>query len=248
MYACGVKILVIAVVALLGCRKDAPSAERWPEVERLATPLVPAADGSLLDRALDQVTLDDVPEAALDAAIAWRKAGGGLPWRGGRVIEDQRPMFAFKLGKALVERRAADPEAIHTALYLAHRLRAESPAMFDVVVGFELTKQVVAGKHASRPELAPTDTEVRRALAAEAVHAVGLVSEDARADAATTEQVKGHYVALVIGAPADREAFVAHVEAMQKKFEKSQMMSMLVTPRMPKLVREMFETVDAYPR
>jgi hypothetical protein len=245
-----VKLLAIVLVLVAGCRKDAPeaSAARWPEVERLATPLVPGGDGALLEQALARVTMEDVPEAALEDVIAWRKAGGGLPWRAGRAIEDRRALFAFKLGKALVERRAADPEAIHTALYLAHRLRAEAPAMLDVVIGFELAKVVIEAKLPTRPELAPTEAEVRRAVAADAVFSLRAVEADPSIDAKTKEQVKADFVALVVGAPAGRAPFAKHLAAMQAKLEKSAVMSLLVPRDLAKRVDEMFATIDAYPR
>ena len=37
----------------------------------------------LLDKAVAAVTNDDVPEVALEHVIAWRNAGGGIPWRRG---------------------------------------------------------------------------------------------------------------------------------------------------------------------
>ena len=71
------KLLAICVV-LLGGGKSAEAPDRWPEVERLATPSVPGGVGAMLDKALERVTDDDVPELALEDAIAWRKARGGI--------------------------------------------------------------------------------------------------------------------------------------------------------------------------
>ena len=239
------KLLAICVV-LLGCSKSAEGPDRWPEVERLATPTVPGGEGALLDKALERITDDDVPELALEDVIAWRKAGGGVGWRSGRAMDDRRPLKVFKLGKALVERRSADPEAVHAALYLGHRMRAEAPSLLDVMIGFEITKLVVEAKLPTKPELAPTEAEIRRSLAADAVFMMRTVDGDAKIEPSIAKQLKKDYAAMLLGGPSDRAAYKQHVAAMITKAEKSELMKMLVAPRTPKLVDDMFAIVDSY--
>ena len=237
--------LLIVLVMLVACGKKADEPDRWPEVERLATPTIPGGDGALLEEAFAKIDGDDITEAALDAATRWRQANGGLSWRNGRPMDSKQPLHAFRIGKALLERRASDPESVHTAQYLAHRLRAESPALLDVTIGFELAKLVVEGKHALRPELAPTEAELRRGIAADAVFAVRMVEEQ-KLDADMIARIRKDFAAMIVGAPHERGAFKKHVVAMVQKAEKDDVMSMLVMTRLPALVDDAYAVIDAY--
>ena len=51
---------------------------------------------------------------------------------------------------------------------------------------------------------------------------------------------------MLLGGPSDRAAYKQHVAAMITKAEKSELMKMLVAPRTPKLVDDMFAIVDSY--
>ena len=237
------KLLAIALV-LFACKSEqaaAPAPERWPEVERLATALVPGGDGALLDTALARITTDDVPEQSLDDAIAWRKADGGLGWRAGRTLEDPRPLRALKLGVALIERRSD----VATALYLGQRLRSEGPSLIDIAVGFDLAKKVVDAKLPVIPELAPTEAEIHRAPAAEAVFFVGNLPKSGSDDGATAA-VRGHYVRLALDAPQDREGFVKHIDDANAVAKKNPVTELVAMPRLPTMVRDWFAVIDAY--
>ena len=244
---CPVKLLLICAVLLVACRKE-EGPDRWPEVEKLATPTVPAADGTLLTTALERVKDDDVPEMALEDAIAWRRAGGGLPWRNGRTMEDPRMFKALKLGEALIERRGDNPEAIETARYLAQRMRAEAPALIDSMIGFSLAVKVTA-RAVPRAEyvvFAPTEAEALRAIPADALHFMKMVNGLPNDDKALGKVYRRAFSDMLVGAPTERVAYVKHLEAAAKKAEKDAALSLAISSKLPKLAEEMFSSVETF--
>jgi hypothetical protein len=240
-----VRALILGALLVLACGKE-PGPDRWPEVEKLALPTLAAGDGALLQTALDRVDVD-VPEMALEDAIAWRKAVGGLPWRTGRSMEDPRPLRALRLGNALLERRGDDPEAVITALYLAQRLRAEAPALIDVTIGFTL-----AGKATTKPwrpeyaPFAPTHAEIMRAIPADAIHFITVLKEMPNDDQTIGRSLRTAYATMLAGAPRERAAYVKHIETQTTRAVKSEVLSMVISPRLPALADEMFEAVETY--
>jgi hypothetical protein len=244
------KLLAIAVLLFACGKKAEPVVDHWPEVERMATSPVPGGDGALLDTALGKVKGDDVPETALEDAIAWRKAGGGLSWRNSH--EMKFPVETLKLGQELLERRG-DDEAVATVLYLAHRLRAESPTLIGVAVGFALVERTLETKPPWRPEYAaftPTDAEIRRALAADAVTMVANIPAD---DADVRPTMTRFYGSFLVGAPTERAAFKAHVERTIAKVEKMDretkegaLLSLIVMPRLPAMLGDFYKAIDDY--
>jgi hypothetical protein len=242
-----VKTLLVAAVLLVGCGSKSEGPDRWSEVEKLAVPTIAAADGDLLTKAIERVQADDVPELALDDAVAWRKAGGGVPWRAGRAMDDKRIFATYKIGQALLERRAEDPEAVMTALYLGQRLRAEAPSLIDVMIGFTLA--TTATKLAARPEYAPyapTEAEVRRAIPADGLFFIATLNSLPNEDQTIAKAVKRAYVEMVVGAPADRAGYTKHVEQFVAKAEKSEVLSLVISPRLTKMTTEMYDAIEAY--
>lgn len=241
------KLLLVAAL-LFGCGAKGHGPDRWSDVEKLAVPTVAAADGTILRTAIDRVVGDDVPEVALEEAMAWRKAGGGLPWRDGRAVDDSSVIRAYKIGDALLERRGDDPEAIASALYLAQRLRAEAPALIDVSVGFTLAAK--ATKKVARPDYAayaPTEAEIRRAIPADAVHTVRMVRETSKGEDQTIENaVKRAFADMLVDAPADRAGYVKRIDEHTKRAAKSEVLAMLFAPRLPALAQQMYEALDGY--
>lgn len=239
------RALILGALFVVACGKE-PAPDRWPEVEKLALPTLAAAEGTLLQRALDRVDVD-VPELALEDAIAWRKAAGGLPWRSGRTMEDPRPLRALRLGNALLERRGDDPEALLTVLYLAQRLRAEAPALIDVTIGFTL-----AGKATMKPwkpeyaPFAPTHAEIMRAIPTDAVHFLTALKETPDDDPTVGKTLRTAYATMLAGAPRERAAYVKHIETQTARAVKSEVMNMVISPRLPTLADEMFEAVETY--
>ena len=241
------KLLLACLVVIAACGKTADSPDHWPEVEALATPTLPAADGSLLKLALDGVTDADVSEVALENAIAWRKANGGLPWRDGRTMEDPRPLNAFRLGQALLDRRGDDPEAVITVLYLAQRLRGEAPALIDIAIGFTLaTKAAAKPWQPAYAPFAPTEAEVKRAVPTEAVHTNKMIAGTPGDDQQIGKLARKTYVAMLVGAPAERAAYVKHIETAATKAQKSDVLSILITPKLATLVDEMYVAIETY--
>jgi hypothetical protein len=228
------KLLAILVV-VFACGKKA-DVDGWSEVERMATPAIPSADGSLLDDAL-KIYPDHVPEVAIEHAIAWRKANGGVSWRTDRSnVLDVRP---FKLGEALIDR---DPA---TALYLAYRLRAENTNFIGVAMGFALTQRVLDEHPAWQVQYAawaPTDDEIRRALAAEAVMFLDNIPPN---DKVGRPKMTRWYAELLVDAPRDRAAFLAHVDRMIAKVQGTEL-QIIVTDKLRKRLDDMYKTIDAY--
>jgi hypothetical protein len=242
-------MIVIAMLASCGRgAEDVP--DRWAEVERLARPTVPAADPALLQQAIDGVEGDDVPEAALEAAIEWSKAGGGLPWRESRE-PGAHHLTAFRIGTELITRRGT-PDAIGAASYLGHRLRAEGVSLLDVVMGVTLADRVREHRKAERPtadevRLAPTDAEVRRAIAADGVTMMKLVPASSKEeDRVVIPSVRAHFQRLVLDAPADRAGLIKQLEAETARAQKSMVGEIIVSPRLPTMVRKCFEEIDSY--
>jgi hypothetical protein len=239
--------LALACVLAVACGKSAPEPDRWPEVEQLAAPTLSAGDGALLQLALDPITDTDVPEVALVNAIEWRKANGGLPWRGGRTMEDRRPLKAYRLGSALLERRGDDPEAVMTVLYLAQRLRGEAPALIDIMIGFTL-----ATKAATRPwqpayaPFAPTERELKRSLAADAVFTNTMLSSVAGDEQQIGALARKTYAKMILEAPPDRAGYVKHVEAATTKAAKSDVLKILISPKLGVMLDEQYAAIDAY--
>ncbi|HLL24919.1 MAG TPA: hypothetical protein VK427_22450 [Kofleriaceae bacterium] len=242
--------LVACCILALACKSEpaAPPA-RWEAVERLATPGIPGGDGTLLAQALDRVDGDDVPERALEDAIAWRKMAGGLPWRSGRTLADRQVVRAMKLGTALLDRRGDDTEAVLTVLYLAHRLRGEAPGLIDITVGFTLAGKVIAKRLPYQPTyagFAPTEAEARRAIPAEAVSLSRMIASTPDDRAGVGDHVRQYYARMLVGAPTERAAYLAHVAAATAKAKQDPVLSVVVSPRLPELASQMFQTIDAY--
>ncbi len=227
------KLLAILVV-LFACGKKDENVDHWPEVERLATPAIPGGDGALFDRGLAKLAVDGVPDDAIDDAIAWRKAGGGLASRiGPRAQLDTRP---FKLGEALIDR---DPA---TALYLAYRLRAESPNLMGVAMGFALTQRVLDKRPAWQPAYAawtPAEAEIRRGIAAEAVMVLESIPPNDR------PKYTWWWSQLLVGAPRERAAFLAHVDRMIANTTGTDL-AVLLEPKLRQRIEDMYKTIDAY--
>ena len=249
------KLLVIAVVLFACSKKQDPGPDRWPEVERLATPSVPGGDGALLDAAMKKVTEAQatnrdapVPEDALADAIAWRKANGGLSWRNGGKFD----MAVFALAQALIER--GDDEAVDTVLYLSQRLRAEAPRLIEVTIGFTLITKLLETKPPWKPAYgayAPTEAEIRRGIAADGVNMLreAAISKD---DIDVRPIITRHYQSLVVGAPTDRAAFLAHVEAITKKAQADRaskegaVLAIIALPRLHNLLGDFYKAIDDY--
>jgi hypothetical protein len=245
-----------ALIVLIACGKSSspPKADRWPEVEKAAVDLVPAADGTALRATLDRIGADDVPETAIEAFYAWAAARGGWPGRGQHAIVADNPLIkAARLANAALERRASDPQTVPSVLYLAQRLRGEGGCLLDSVVGFDLVKNVrekVPGAAVPK-ELAPTEAEIRRAIAVDAVCGKNTMDEAARHDPAEAQATRDMRMVteralqdLVLELPADIRAAPTYLARGVAKYKDHPMASMLMTPRLDKLTQSMLDIID----
>jgi hypothetical protein len=221
-------IAVMSIVTVaVACKDKAPApspttaTDRWVEIERAAEPLVAPGDASRLVAVIGTLAspppaTDEIADDAIEGLIAWSTAGGGLPWRGVYDIQGDRTRDLMKIhavGKAAVAR--SDPPAIAAALYLGHRLRAEGTSILEATVGMSIALD--ASEHGAPTDdarrYAPTDAEARRTLATEALVGRTLT----RDEPALRDPVRVYYQELVLAAPADRAALLAHVEKTTKR-------------------------------
>jgi len=282
------RILLVIMLAAVACGQPSsvppkPTPEppdRWTRVEAAAQELVAPGPIEPLASALAQMDDRDLvrepPDAAIDALYAWASAKGGLPWRGDHSLASHTAAAkAAKLAITALARRAADAQTPRTVLYLAHRLRGEGSCPAHVWIGFDLAATIRAtpGATANTAEPAPTEAEVRRSLALEAVcdrwqleHTWNeLVSNrDAarrgviggeRLQAAAAENHSDDELragtlaaleALALDAPPDRHQLVAHAHAIIASHEHSWPLLMLIGDVVPLNLETMVKTLDGF--
>lgn len=241
---------LLSIAILASCGRVSAVPERWSEIERLAAPMVPIGSSAPFDPVVAGVnTIDDVPVAALDGLNAWSDAGGGLPWRAertlGKDVMTTSVAVAIRAGRvasAAVDRRG-DPAAVRAALYLGQRLREEGGSLIELSIGVAIADHVRAVHASASPgsdeiRLAPSDAEVRRGLAAEAVKMAATLTErggDARPTYAA-------YPAFLLDAPSDRRVFLARFDAALPQLQ----LAALDERRLGTMVHDMFDQVAAY--
>lgn len=242
------RLLWLAVLGACGGHDD-PPADRWADVQKLAEPTVPPGAAVPFMPILAGVdTANDVPGAALDAMIAWAKAGGGLPWReqaapSATAAKDSAAMSmrASRVGNAIIAQRPNDPDAVGAALYFAWRTRAEGATLIDETIGVVMADRIRA-LHAALPpsaleiKYAPTDAEIRRGLAVEGVTVGASLGGSLAAD------VHADYQAYLVDAPADPAGFLANFDAVRAAAEIHA--HPLLTQK--RIVHQLFDQVAAY--
>jgi hypothetical protein len=243
--------VVAIVMTLVACSRGSgdKASTRWAEVERAAQPSVPAGDAKLMEQALAQTGDGDVPAAALDLAIAWSKANGGLPWRETREPGPHK-IRALHIAMALIARDT--PDALAAATYLGYRLRAEGSGLLDLAMGCELADDVRTHRAGSRPtememRLAPADADVRRALAAEGVTMVKMVETSSdKDDRIVLPLVHETYVRLALDLPPDRAGLLKRLDDEGTAAQSSDIGRVIVPPKLGERARECFAKIDAY--
>jgi len=250
---------------------DAADAPAWARVEALAQPTVPPASSARLDAAVaaQQQAGGAASERTLVELQAWADGGGGLPRPDGPVMDVvPRGMTWLRLGEDLLADARLRARAAAPLLYLAHRMRAEGPTVFEVTLGQSLAVQVVQAvpdlPNAAR--LAPTDAEVVRALAADALFSVrlgALAGAAARGHLAAelplgdrpdlrpedVAALRAFHTALFASVPDDgsRAAWLARIDQVADDHADSPSIAVRrVAEALPEVAARMFQAVDAY--
>jgi len=182
-------------------------ATRWDAVRERAKPLVPAGptEGSAA------VLTGDATRTAL---IAWSEARGGLPPQDlGKPENGWQLQGLDALAREILAASTA-PETLAAVAYLGYRLRGEGQSRTLIAEGFQIARELrdVIGDAPPPPpvvQYAPTEAEVRRAIA---VHAVQTVTY---AGACSTgkdrlDSMRRWYAAIVVDAPPGEVAFLQH--------------------------------------
>jgi hypothetical protein len=196
-----VRAVAALVVAVAACEAPsplelAPSADphddtaAWHEMARRARPL-DVASGELDGVFAAQTDADKI--AALEA---WMAAGGRLwevPPR--RALEAGDDALAVAMvGITAAQVGATDDRALAAALYTAQRLRRDGADLTAAAASAAIVRKAVAVRpHAPTfaAAFAPTDEEVARGLAAEAMAIARLVAWSSSVDAARVDDGRG---------------------------------------------------------
>ena len=284
-----------ALVVLAACRGDTGSAPRdrpplehpadavatWSHVVDRGAAAVPPAPSLHLDAAV--AAQRDAGGAASEQSLVeletWASASGGLPAPAGAPMEVvPRGMTWLRMGEDLLADDRLRDRAAAPLLYLAHRMRAEGPTVFEVTLGQALALHVAERLPSSVPSavidaarrLAPSDAEVVRALAADAVFSVHLAEQatrdtrptDARPLAAEiptgdgadlrpedVAALRAFHVALLAVPPGNgnRTAWLQRITAVAHAHESSPSIAVRrLAETLPDVAERMFRTVDEY--
>jgi len=284
MRALGAAASVAALLAGIaggGCRADGPApgngarrgeAAAWRRITELAQPLVSQGDPAHLLAAVSAHLAGgaDAEARALVELNAWARAGGGLPPPADELLAVvPRGLEWYLLGEDLLTADALRDQVGDPLLYLAYRMREEGPTLFEVTLGQALALEVVHALGAATPPsastLAPTDDEVVRALAADAVVSVRLgvravagpktaetgeldveLPELAASDAAA---LRSFHVAVLGTVPGDggRAAWLARIREVANGHSRDRSAVVRhVVATLPSVAEKMFRTVDEY--
>ncbi len=228
---------------------QAADATAWREIAARARPL--DTGGELLDIALTATSLAE----RLAALETWAAAGGRIarvPPRRAFGAGDL-PVAIGKLGLDAAAAAATDDRALQAALYTAQRLRRDGDDLVSATVAVAIIRKVIQVRpHAPAfaASFAPTDAEVVRGFAAEAMAVTRLRAWAETPDAARVPARDGKsYRDFAAGgdplaawtwlatAPEDRAGFTA---AIAKHAD--------ADPALARYAQILFDDVDAYRR
>jgi hypothetical protein len=85
-----------------------------------------------------------------------------------------------------------------------------------------------------------------RAIPADAVHFDAMLKTMPNDDETIGKGIRAAYSAMLVGAPPERAAYVKHIETETAKAQKSEVMSMVISSKLPTLADEMFEAIEVY--
>ncbi len=239
----------LLVLLLVGCESNPsvlddlgtgipPAAHRWRLIEARAQPLSARLD--LLHAAVRGPRAPDEIVRRCDELVAWMDARGSVPAAPlMAAFYDSGVDGIFGLMRACVTARPADDRTFEALLYAAARMRGDGAGIIDGIIAGAITKYL-AEQRPLAPSFAvnyaPTDAEVFRLFAAEAIFARRATQEarvDSDADLALHESLAN--------APLERAAFLAYLDAEIAKRPDAPLGKLLAT-----WARKSFATVDAY--
>jgi hypothetical protein len=241
------------LVALAGCDDqrskldELPETDpRWVEVQDWATieahALPMSVHNDLLQVAVAVPNRRTIDERAA-ALIAWMDAGGSVP-AATRMATLGSPGFDLSTAQVLelVKARPADERLFEAALYAAWKLRRDGTGLMAAMMARALTTKLVALREVPPPfaaRYAPTDEEVFRLFASEAMFVRGALFEleEREAEAAVDLAMWRDFA----NAPTERAAFLAFIDHAVHEHPSSR-----VAPSLRKYAERMFGAVDAY--
>jgi hypothetical protein len=245
---------MLAVLLALGGCEDQPSKlddlpesatrtsewQDWATIEEHALPI--SARNDLLQAAVAVPSRRTIDERAA-ALVAWMDAGGSVP-AATTMAAIGLPVFELHTTQIveLVKARPDDERLFEAALYTASKLRRDGTGLMAAMMARALTSKLVALRAVPptfATRYAPTDDEVFRLFASEAMFVRGalLEVEEREAEAAVELAMWRDFA----NAPTERAAFLAFIDHTVHEHPSSR-----VAPSLRKYAERMFGAVDAY--
>jgi hypothetical protein len=217
----------------------------WIQLDKNAAPLDAHLDLLRIATDYTKSTPTDISRRA-DALIAWMDARGSVPSAWVDTSYGASQMYGLSIPQ-LVASRPGDDRLFEAGLYAAAQLRRNGIGIVDDVgAHFIVTKLMklrpIAPAFADK--YAPTDAEVFRVFASEAVTARRSSGEQAAAGRPISSE-DSDYLALIrrfATAPTERAAFLSFLTRLQVEHPGTWGGWMMST------ARRMFSSVDAYQR
>jgi hypothetical protein len=244
----------LMLIALAGCEQQPSKLDELPDeldvhradwqawlaIEQRALPMSMRHD--LLEKAVGIPNEGSVAERAA-ALVEWMDAGGSFPVATTTTLGS--PAFEFYPGRLieLVEARPDDDRLFEAALYTAGKLRRDGTGYLAAALANMITSRL-AELRPMPPQLAakyaPTDAEVFRLIASEAMYARHATFEIE----GPLERRRSAELALwreFANAPRERGAFLAFVDKTVAAHPKSVLGTMI-----REYAERMFDAVDRY--
>lgn len=235
-------VITLVTAGLGACSDNQVAGECWDELARLGTPTITDGRHGIME----------VGAPSLDDVLAWSKISGGLglPDRfGDRPGRGNEGMTLYRIGKELLARRGTDESAVAAVTHLGHRLRTEGRALLEVLIGFELAELVRVHRNGARPtrdeqRLAPTEAEIRHALAADALFVTSNMREEGMERG--FEGVDGYFADMVFASFTPRGDYLARVDEVVRRAQRQPISSLAIAPQLPRMLRDVFIKLDSY--
>lgn len=245
--------MLAVFVALTGCedqpsklddlptQPDPPPADwqAWDAIAKRALPI--SSRNELLQAAVAVPNARAIDERAA-ALVAWMDAGGSVP-AATTMAALGLPVFELHTTRIieLVKARPDDDRLFEAALYAAWKLRRDGTGLVAAMMARVLTTKLVELRAAPPPfaaRYAPTDEEVFRIFASEAMFVRGALLDTDRTSDAAVELAMWRDFA---NAPTERAAFLAFIDHTVDAHPSSR-----VAPSLHKYAERMLGEVDAY--